>query len=260
MDKVKEAIDLLSLALNEGVKDSNNDVCLSSSHCSASSTSSTCSSMCGSGSISTPNTRTSSSSSSSSSSSETSKSSRAMVACGKALDVLTHLKAMHLSEQKANFQPYQTSKCGKRLCTSGSSVETPTKSSKVSKSITWSHKFVCLAMTTATKVPTSKEKSFLSSVGLGEKVIMFPSMQVMLDEFQDILKRHYPQLEESGGFDLLKCKPNTRELEEFPYMVAYPIPWIQQQVSSGRVYIRPLQNDLRCHDDDEIVWVINIDI
>ena len=89
MDKVKEAIDLLSLALNEGVKDSNNDICLSSSHCSASSTSNTCSSMCGSGSISTPNTRTSSSSSSSSSSSETSKSSCAMVACGKALDVLT---------------------------------------------------------------------------------------------------------------------------------------------------------------------------
>ena len=139
------------------------------------------------------------------------KSSRAMVACGKALDALTHLKTMRLSEQKANFQPYQTSKCGKRPCTSGSSVETPTKSSKVSKSITWSHKFVCLAMTTATKVPTSKEKSFLSSVGLGEKVIMFPSMQVMLDEFQDILKRHYPQLEESGGFDLLKCKPNTQE-------------------------------------------------
>ena len=40
-------------------------------------------------------------------------------------------------------------------------------------------------------------------------------------------------------------------------MVTYPIPWIQQHVSSGRVYIRPLQNDLKCYDDDdEIVWVI----
>ena len=106
---------------------------------------------------------------------------------------------------------------------------------------------MCLAMKAGTKVPTSKEKSFLSSVGLGEKVIMFPSMQVIClmnsrIYFKDTtLSKKSPEV-----FDLLKCNPNTRELEEFLYMVTYPIPWIQQQVSSKRAYICPLQSDLRC--------------
>ena len=40
MKKVKEAIDLLSLALNEGIKkEGNDDVCVSASHSSASSSS-----------------------------------------------------------------------------------------------------------------------------------------------------------------------------------------------------------------------------
>ena len=81
-------------------------------------------------------------------------------------------------------------------------------------------------------------------------------MQVVLDEFQDIIKRNYPQLEGAGGFDLLRCKPNSRDLEEFPYMVMFPLPRIQHHVPSGRVYIRPLQNDLKLDDDDEVDWVM----
>ena len=77
----------------------------------------------------------------------------------------------------------------------------------------------------------------------------------MLDEFQDILKREYPQLEFCGGFDLLRCKSNSRELEEIPFMVTYPLPRIHQHVASGRIYIRPLQNDIKLDDDDEIEWV-----
>ena len=79
----------------------------------------------------------------------------------------------------------------------------------------------------------------------------------MIDEFQDILKREYPQLELCGGFDLLRCKPNSKELEEIPFMT-FPLPRIQQHVSSGRIYIRPLrplQNDIKLDDDDEIEWV-----
>lgn len=75
-------------------------------------------------------------------------------------------------------------------------------------------------------------------------------MQVVLDEFQDIIKRNYPQLEDAGGFDLLRCKQNSRDLEEFPY-----IPRIQHYVPNGRVYIRPLQNDLKLNDD-EMDWVM----
>ena len=77
----------------------------------------------------------------------------------------------------------------------------------------------------------------------------------MLDEFQDILKMEYPQLEFCGGFDLLRCKPNSRELEVIPSMVTYPLPCIQQHVSNGHIYISPLQNDIKLENDYKIEWV-----
>ena len=162
---------------------------------------------------------------------------------------------MRLAEQRANFQPYSgnSAKRGKRGIVNETSG-TPNKVAK--KSTPWSHKFVCLTSTTAVKVPTSSEKCLLSSVGLGEKVIKFPSMQVVLDEFQDIIKWNYPQLEGAGEFELLRCKPNSRDLEEFPYMVMYPLPRIQHHVTSGRVYVRPLQKDLKLDYDDEMAWVM----
>jgi len=52
-------------------------------------------------------------------------------------------------------------------------------------------------------MPTSTKQALISSVGLGEKVIKFCSHQTMLDEFQNVLKSEYPQLENYGGFDLI---------------------------------------------------------
>ena len=256
MEKVKEAIDLLSSALTDEIeidkeKDEGNDVNISTRSNSSSTSSSA---------RSAEQISASSSSSSEATYSKRSNSSRAVSACGQALDALTHLRQMRLGERRANFQPYQpsTSNPGKRrasICET--SVGAPSKTVKVSKPSPWSHKFVCLSSTTASKVPTSAEKCLLSSVGLGEKVIKFHSMEVMLDEFQDIIKFNYPKLEESGGFDLLKCRANSRELEEFSYMVTYPLPRIQHNAPNGRIYIRPLQKDLKLgDDDDEVDWVI----
>ena len=81
-------------------------------------------------------------------------------------------------------------------------------------------------------------------------------MEIILDELQDIIKRNYPQLEGAGGFELLRCKPNSHDLEEFPYTVLYPLPRIQHHAPNGWVYIRPLQNDLKLDDDDEVDWVM----
>ena len=58
-----------------------------------------------------------------------------------------------------------------------------------------------------------------------------------------------------GGFNLFRCKPKSKELEEIPFMVMFTLPRIQQHVSSGRVYIRPLQNDIKLDDNDDIEWV-----
>ena len=229
--KIKEAIDLLSAALveKEVVKKSahiSNQLSLSETGCTQSSASS-------------------------------SQSSQALSACSKALDTLAHLRQMRLAEQKRNFQSYKDDKCNKRSTQVPSLGGTPSKVVKPAKCSPWSHKFVCLAAKAACRVPTSAEKGLLTSFGLGEKIIKFPSFQTtMLDEFQDILKREYPQLEFTGGFDLLRCKPNSKELEEIPFMVTYPLPRIHQHVSSGRVYVRPLQNDIKLDDDDdEIEWV-----
>ena len=178
--------------------------------------------------------------------------SQALSACSRAIYTLAHLRQMRLAEQKRKFQSYQDDKRNKRSTQEAPFGGTPSKVLKPAKCSPRSHKFVCLATKAACRVPTSAEKALLSSFGLGEKVIKFPSFQtVMLDEFQDILKREYPQLEFSGGFDLLRCKPNSRELEEIPFMVTYPLPRIHQHVSSGRIYIRPLQNDIKLDDDDD---------
>ena len=207
MEKVREAIDLLSSALSEDNSFSTARSSFSSiaaSFVAQSSASTEASTVTLTETI--PSTRTS----------------HALLACSEALTALTHLKQMRSAEQKSNFQSYKDDKCAKAKQASNEMLMAT--ASKFAKQSSWSHKFVCLALKSATKVPATNEKNFLASIGLGERVIKFLSLEVMLDEFQDIIKRQYPPLEKAGGFDLLRCKPNSRELEEVPYMVTYPLP------------------------------------
>ena len=106
----------------------------------------------------------------------------------------------------------------------------------------------CLSNKDATRVPCSfAEREVLVQAGLGEKKAMIPDINCSSQEFQSVLTSVFPKLEQSGGFDLLRCIPNTKELEVINAVVAQSPKLLKSVVGSGRVFIRPIQRSLpRC--------------
>ena len=56
---------------------------------------------------------------------------------------------------------------------------------------------------------TDQEKDVLCKASLEEKVSELPEGR---EEFRSILIQEFLKLEDSGGFELCKCLPNTRKL------------------------------------------------
>ena len=48
--------------------------------------------------------------------------------------------------------------------------------------------------------------------GLGEKKIFVPDVECSAKEFNDIIIKAFPKLENAGGFEFLKCAPSIRKL------------------------------------------------
>lgn len=175
--------------------------------------------------------------------------SRPLSACDRALETLRRLRQ---SEQTRNFEPYaaddRSRGKGKRRSSSTSSVEIAAKSSK---SVEWNHRFVCLASKSATKVPTKCQKALLQEDGLGEKTLSFP-MDTTPTDFRRELCKAFPPLIDAGGFELLHCLPNTKDLSLIANTrPSRPIANLQQNTGKGRIYIRPIQEDLITAKDSE---------
>lgn len=109
----------------------------------------------------------------------------------------------------------------------------------------WTHKFYCLASMRATSVPTTKPvKDALATAGLGEKSLSIPMAGTPSDLHQHLL-RLYPPLADCGGYTLLRCAGNSKNL-----LVVQPPPGghsadtLAAAVGQSRVYIRPLQRDI----------------
>ena len=85
---------------------------------------------------------------------------------------------------------------------------------------TWTTTVVCLADKTTTKLPSTEEKDVLFRAGLGTKRVQFEVddndndviKKLSSDELKDGQTIGFPQLQSCGGFELLKCKQNCREL------------------------------------------------
>ena len=62
----------------------------------------------------------------------------------------------------------------------------------------------------------------------------------------------FPPLLNAGGFELLHCLPNTKDLSLIPITrPSRPIANLQQNTGKGRIYIRPIQEDLITAKDSE---------
>ena len=132
----------------------------------------------------------------------------------------------------------------------------PSKKGKKREHTPWTHKFVCLATHNQTSIPTTAiEKDVLISAGLGEKKIVFDNVECVAEEFRKILFDTFPKLKDGGGYQLCKCRPNTREIEILSSTALSSPRALQCCGGNSRTYIRPLQRDLdlsRCDDNDVV--------
>ena len=112
-----------------------------------------------------------------------------------------------------------------------------------SASASWTHKFVCLSSTNVDRVPTSKlGKLALEEVRLGGKNVIIPNISCNLEVFRLLVLATYPKLQSGGGFELLRCKQQSRELLLIGQAGSPKL--LKQHVCNGKVYIRPIQRDL----------------
>ncbi len=126
----------------------------------------------------------------------------------------------------------------------------------------WTHKFVCLASPDEERVPTTAiAKEMLSFAGLGEKKVFVQDVDCTTEEFHDILFTCFPQLKNSGGFELLRCLPSSRDLEVIPPPMCHSPRLIRIRMSTARIYIRPIQNDLVTDEIDVVEdFVVNMNL
>ncbi len=129
----------------------------------------------------------------------------------KAVQALKSLKSLKSvkEEQRFNFSPYiKDSRKRSALCGSSSTPKKP------KKSVSWTHIFFCLAKCDQAKVPgTMWEREQLLDAGLGEQKLTFNDLECTAEEYKKVLVRHFPKLSDSGGYELMRCCPNSRNLE-----------------------------------------------
>ena len=121
----------------------------------------------------------------------------------------------------------------------------------------WNANFVSLASMYAMKVPNSHEKEILRKAGLGVRKIKL-NLQDNEDEVskklcwgdiitgddEENLQVGYPQLADFGGFELMVCQPNSRQLTVLDCTLSTKDLRARIGRSQSKLYIRLIQNNL----------------
>ena len=171
---------------------------------------------------------------------------RSSASCSRALEAVRSVRERLLGgntaieEQRANFAPY------------GSSSSTRRGTNRtISKQ--WSIKMFCLADRNCVRVPcTPSSREVLIEAGLGPKTFSVP-LNSSGEEFREMILSHFPKLRDGGGFDLLRCIPNSKHLDVISPSVAQSARLLKAAVGNGRVYVRPIQKNLDLSVDEEAV-------
>ena len=156
------------------------------------------------------------------------------------------------AEQRSNFAPYIKSK----------------GSAATGKGKSWTLKVVCLSDKNSKRVPCGgAEREALVQAGLGEKKIVVTNIDCSSQEFKDILTAGFPKLNGCGGFDILRCIPNTKELEVINTTISQSPKLLKSVIGGGRIFIRPIQKNLSMQVDMDmnsaeviIIFVIELHI
>lgn len=124
----------------------------------------------------------------------------------------------------------------------------PHKKQKISS---WTQQFMCLSRKDCNRVPTTVvERETLQLGGLGLKRVQIPNVDCTTEEFHEVIFQYYPKLRSNtGGFELLKCIPCTRDLEVIPSPFCHSPRLLRSRMGSARIYIRPMQTDINVDYD-----------
>ena len=143
---------------------------------------------------------------------------------------------------------------------SGRGHQLPAKKRKYKP--TWTRVFVCLASTSASRMPSPTYYRKLKRASLGEKSITFNIADTCV-EFDYKLKMEFPKLEMAGGY-LLMCSHNSsRTLEEIK--PPYNVQRLKRETGQCKILIRPLQSDLDltpdvCEEEKEVKLLLTYDL
>jgi hypothetical protein len=108
---------------------------------------------------------------------------------------------------------------------------------------------MCLSDIDQTGVPSHSEKVCLQKAGLGLKKISFDASGSESDVHETLLKE-FPKLSSSGGFELMYCAANKRELKRLD--VKWDVSHLKTVLGGqSRIYVRPIQNSLSLVNDND---------
>jgi len=74
--------------------------------------------------------------------------------------------------------------------------------------------------------------------------VIIPDITCSAQEFQGIVISAFPKLDGCGGLDLLRCIPNTKELEMISLAVSQSPKLLKSVLGCGKVFIWPIQQNL----------------
>ena len=117
---------------------------------------------------------------------------------------------------------------------------------KKSRPSPWTKQFYCLAYCDQTRVPVGDDElDELYHAGLGMKKITIPDMNTVTNShFRKMIIDNFPKLSHGGGFEFLRCAPNTKQLEVFSELAQTNPKVLQERSQKGKIFIRPVQSDL----------------
>ena len=117
---------------------------------------------------------------------------------------------------------------------------------KKPRPVPWTKQFVCLAYCDQSRVPLADEElDELYHAGLGVKKITIPDLnEITNTRFRKIIVENFPPLANAGGFEFLRCIPNTKQLEPYSELAQSNPKVLQERSQKGKLYIRPVQHDL----------------
>ena len=179
---------------------------------------------------------------------------------GRAIRAVRSIRESIAAEQRRNFEPYP------RPCSSHGTRGRRPRVSGVSggkRAKPWSATFVCIADRNQSYVPSSVElKEALVQAGLGVKSVEIDE-EASEEEFRRELLRVFLKLEKAGGFELMRCLPNCRQLQPISFAVSRSPKLLRSVIGKSRIYIRPIQKslDISSHedtDDSNSLEVVNI--